>query len=315
MKIALVTNALDWPTRGNFTTVRRWSRIAEAEVIPVAPDLESDVVFADIVHGYHALHGGVAARALARRHGLPLVVSLGGTELYQRGELIDSVLVDADVVTGAFRSFEELLPEGVRRYVIVPRGIEIPDGVEPRVQGGVVRALLPAGMRDVKDPLLAIDLACELVSRGLPLTLRILGPVVDEAYAARVAERARGLEFVQVGEVDRPEMPDAYRNADVVWNTSRFEGGANALLEAAAYGCARFGRDVGGNRDMLDASELFDPEDLEHAEAFHAALLAETLADRVRRLEEGHALLRRKHDPVAEVAALCEIWRSLQSRA
>ena len=316
MKIALVTNALDWPTRGNCTTVRRWmSPAAGVEVVAVPPDADGDIGSFDIVHGYHARHGGIAARALARRFGLPLVVSVGGTDLDERGEEIDSVLLDADIVTGAFPSFERLLPEGVRRYVVVPRGIGIPKGVEPRLPGGVLRALLPAGMREVKDPLLAIDLAFELVRRGLPLTLRILGPVVDPAYGARVAERARGLDFVEVGEVDSASMAQAYHEADVVWNTSRFEGGSNALLEAAAHGCARFGRDVPGNRDMLEESELFEPDDFDHVEAFHRALLSETPADRLRRLGKGQAMLRSRFSPDAETAALRELWRSLRPGA
>ena len=296
MRVALVTNVLEHRNRGNHTTIARWMahvRGVGIRGVDADPDQELDPV-PDVVHGYHALHGGVAARALARRYGLPLVVSLGGTDLYAclKGDAtVTTVLQGADRVTGAFASFGSMLCETLRTdvpYVVVPRGIVVPDDVPPHAWDGKLHVLLPAGLRPAKDPLLALDLAERLVARGLPVTLRILGPEMNVDTARRVRERATGLPFpVEYGESEPEAMADAYAAADVVWNTSTFEGGANALLEAAAHGCAVFARDIPGNRELLADSPLgtlFDADDSDAAEAFHRALLDESEPERRERL-------------------------------
>jgi glycosyltransferase involved in cell wall biosynthesis len=196
-------------------------------------------------------------------------------------------------------------------YAVVPRGVRVPGTLPFRPYAG--RVLLPAGLRPVKDVLLAIDLLGRLRARGLPLALRILGPAMDAAYAAEV--RARAGPFVAVGEAAPEEMREAYLAADVVWNTSLHEGGSNALLEAVAYGCAIFARDVPGNRDLLEEEgapgALFDPADVDAAESFHRALAAETAEARRARVASGHEWLRRQHDPGAEAAALTRLFHHL----
>jgi glycosyltransferase involved in cell wall biosynthesis len=232
------------------------------------------------------------------------VINLGGTDLFAPGA--EKAILAARVVTGAFPEFAARLRERFGRaipYATVPRGVEVPHGLPPRRAGG--RVLLPAGLRPVKDVLLAIDLLERLRARGLPLSLRILGPAMDAEYARAV--RARAGEFVTVGEVAPAAMPGEYLGADVVWNTSLHEGGSNALLEAAAHGCAIFARDVPGNRELLSeegaVGALFDPRDTDAAEAFHRALLAETESLTRARVDRGHRWLRRLHDPPSEASA------------
>jgi glycosyltransferase involved in cell wall biosynthesis len=168
----------------------------------------------------------------------------------------------------------------------------------------------------VKDVLLAIDLLHRLRARGLPLSLRILGPAIDADYAREV--RARAGPFVAVGEAAPAAMREAYLSADVVWNTSLHEGGSNALLEAVAHGCAIFARDVPGNRELMEEEgapgALFDAADTDAALAFHRALLAEGPEARRARVERGHAWLRRLHDPAAEAGALVRAWSTAAGR-
>jgi len=313
VRVALITNAE--PGRGNRTTVDRWVEfVRAAEIEVLAPGAEPSAR-PDVVDGYHAGHGGPWALELARRLRVPLVVNLGGTDVRAPG--VEPVFLAADCVTGAFPEFGEMLKERLGRpvpYAVVPRGVRVPATLPLRKPTG--RVLLPAGLRPVKDVLLAIDLLERLRARGLPLSLRILGPAMDADYAARV--RARAGPFVEVGALAPDRMQDAYLAADVVWNTSLHEGGSNALLEAVAYGCAIFARDVPGNRELLGEEgapgALFDPADTDAAEAFHRALLAEDDASRVARVEGGHAWLRRLHDPVAEAHALENVWSTVDLR-
>lgn len=327
MRVALVTNALEQPTRGNHTTVQRWLRFLRGTPGTVVDAVPSDVDQAfdpvpDLFHGYHALHGGRAARALARKWDRPFVVSLGGTDLYalmrggQECDEVADVLRHAACVTGAFDSFGATLRARFRDelcYVTVPRGCPVPEGVVARPPDGTVHALLAAGLRPDKDPLLAIELAEELRQREIPVHLSILGPELDAAYAYRVRARAEKTDFVTMGEVPFEGMPAEYERADVVWNTSFHEGGANALLEAVACGCAVIVRDVPGNRELATEKEspvrVLHRKDLDGFEEFHRKLLRETADERRVRVERGHAWLRRFHDPLEEARLLLELWQ------
>jgi len=322
VKVALVTSALEQPTRGNHTTVQRWiANVRGVEVVAVPANPGQELSFQpDVVNGYHALNGGIAARALAMRYGVPLVINLGGTDLFAclRGDWeVTEILESAATITGAFAQFGKLLEESLGHalpYATVPRGVPIPRDLPPREASESLRVLLPAGLRPVKDPMLAIDLAERLRMRGVPLTLKILGPALDRLYADRVRERASRLGFVVVDEAGPEQMARAYLEADVTWNTSLHEGGSNALLEAVAYGCAVYARDITGNRELLTErgapGVLFKASDSVGLEAYHRALLAETADTRRARVEAGHRWLRRFHDPVAEAEALTAVWRS-----
>jgi len=315
MRIALVTNAQ--PGRGNRTTVERWMEFAKDAEITVVPPGEDPGFRPDVVDGYHAIHGGPAALLLAERYRVPLVINLGGTDLFAclNGDAaVERVLLAASRVTGAFPQFGEQLKAHFGRplpFVTVPRGVRVPGALPLRAPNG--RVLLPAGLRPVKDVMLGIDLLERLRARGLPLTLRIIGPVMDAHYAGRVRERAG--EFVTVEEALPAEMHDAYLASDVVWNTSLHEGGSNALLEGVAHGCAIFARDIPGNRELLGEEgapgALFHADDTDGAEAFHRALLAESARAREARVEKGLAWLRRLHDPSAEARALVAVWSAV----
>jgi glycosyltransferase involved in cell wall biosynthesis len=325
VRVALVSNALAQPTRGNHTTIQRWIRNVDGiEIVAVPADAPPEFdAPPDLVNGYHALNGGLAARRLARRYDCPLVVNLGGTDLFpcmQGDRAVADILEAADAITGAFPAFGERLAECFGRpmpYFTVPRGVPVPDLLPPHRPGETLHVLLPAGLRPVKDPMYAIDLAQRLHERGIPLDLRILGPELDGAYARRIGERAARLPYVTLGESGRDGMPAAYRRADVVWNTSLHEGGSNALLEAVAQGCAVYARDIPGNHELLREQGapgvLFDAADIDGAERFHRALLTETEAVRAARIAAGHAWLARHHDPGAEARALERVWRGVVS--
>jgi len=323
VRVVLVSSALQQPTRGNHTTIQRWMRFVQGvDLVLVPATTPVELGFTpDLVDGYHAIHGGHAAKRLADRYGVPLVVNLGGTDLFAclKGDAaVERVLLAAAYVTGAFPEFGERLREHFGRainYATVPRGVPIPADLPPREPHDTLRVLLPSGLRPVKDVLLAIDLGERLRTRGLPIELRILGPAMDRHYARRVRERAKVAGFVTIDEMEPERMHDAYFAADVVWNTSVHEGGSNALLEAVAHGCAIFARDIPGNQEMLHeagaAGVLFRADDTDLAESFHRALLAEDAEARQARVAKGLKWLRERHDPVAEARAIEAVWRKV----
>ncbi|MGE0193654.1 MAG: hypothetical protein AB7T63_16635 [Planctomycetota bacterium] len=325
--IVLVTDALTPPARGNGTTVGRWmdgllERGHDVRVHDPRSAARRDVArHADLVHAYHARRAGPAGASMARAAGRPLVVSLGGTDLYDleaspaaatRAER--EALAAADVVTGAFASFGPRLARALGaadapRYEVVRRGVEVdPDaGGWPR-RSERLEVVLPAGLRPVKDPMTALAMSRRLHAAGVSHRLRVLGAELDGAYAARVREAARDLPWIELGRRSMLGMAAAYLTAHVVWNTSLHEGGANALLEGLALGCRPWVRDVPGNRDAAGLYEgtitLFEQPDDPRLVPWHEAAWAETDAERVARHARTVDLLRRLADPSDELDEL-----------
>ncbi len=329
IRVLLVTNALGPPTRGNGTTVMRWlayGREYDIEFVPILPDALPPEGPFDLVHGYHAIHGGVTAYEIAREMDMPLVISLGGTDLLALREprpmanQARRVIGGAQAIVGACESFREVLQaelDAGERYHLAVRSVSVPDELATRPHADVLRVALPAGLRPVKDPMLALDLFEGLQERGVRIRLRMLGPVLDEIYGGRILSRVNSLEDVTVGEVDREEMTRIYNEAHVVWNTSRHEGGANALLEALAHGCRVYARDVPGNHDLLAnqwPDALFDPtaEDWIDQAAERHARLQSTMPVRLRAVaERQRAWVREHHDISHEMAGLRAAYESV----
>ena len=326
--IAIVTHALGSPVRGNGTTVARWmgALIHRGYTVEAVLPGHKPTKSPDIVHGYHALHGGVWAGVLATSQSTPLVVSLAGTDVYSLVEghsdatTLRDVLSRAHIVTAAFGAFGLVLPRDVhasQRFLTVRRGVYLEAKQRPPRAPGPLRVMLVAGLRPVKDPLFALALASSLRRRGLSMSLRIVGPTLDEEYAARVRACAARASDVSLATLSREAMSRAYREADVVWNTSLHEGGSNAALEALSYGCAVALRDVSGNRELASTTDspihLFSIDDVgdgAHEEAlgallaFHRAVEREGDVDRRVRWTSARAWLAREHDPETEADEL-----------
>lgn len=321
MRVALVSDAWQAAGRGNGTTVRRWQALLPDVVEAVAADASPELSRPpDIVHGYHVLRGGLFARSLARKLGVPYVVGLGGTDLAalifgtDRSDAVAEGLRGAALVTGAFESFARWLP-GTVPYRVVPRSVDASESLDGlRPPDGRVFALLPSGLRPEKDILYAIRLARELRGRGVPLHLTILGFDLDREYAVAVRREIQAGGGVDLKALPGEMMDAAYRSSDVVWNTSLHEGGANAVLEGVARGNALFLRDVPGNREWFESplvpGALYRGE-IEQATRFHLDLAAESVQQRAERRLAGFRWLRERHRPSIERDALLDAWGSV----
>ena len=96
--------------------------------------------------------------------------------------------------------------------------------------------LLPAGLRPVKNVLFALPLLAELYREEPGLRFLLAGPIIDAEYGARVLAQLEAYPFARyLGAVGHDAMACLYQQADVVLNTSLFEGGmATSILEALA---------------------------------------------------------------------------------
>jgi len=279
-----------------------------------------------VIHAHHALLAGEAARVLARRSGLPLVVTLTGTDLGQgdtaalrqvAGEAAAMIAYHAE----ARDAFLKLLPGLTTPVEVISPGVELP-GLSPRRRddwgwsGEEIVFLLPSGIRCVKDPCFAVGPLADLAAAGLRVRLAVAGPVREEAAAAGLRRAMAGRPWIfYLGEVPHDRMGELFQAADVVINTSRSEGLSNAVLEAMAAGRPVLASDIAGNRAAIRHGEdgiLYrDREDFLR----WAGRLATSPALRARLGEAARRSASTRFSPEAEALAHARVYRLVSGRA
>ena len=98
----------------------------------------------------------------------------------------------------------------------------------------------------MKDPLFAVREILP-VQRELGIDLLILGEPYDEELAHRLKHP-----WVTIGQVPYEHMSAAYKQADLVLNTSRAEGQSNAVIEALSIRARILVADIRGNEIVPD---------------------------------------------------------------
>lgn len=360
MRILLLLPFAASANRGNSTAARRLAgalREAGAEVtlesleeagVPFGPEgaaaaarLAQGLGAArpEVVHALHGYRSGPAGVALARALGAALVIGLRGTDvsvdLYdpaRRGPMLDA-LEAADAVV----AFAEFMLEGVRaaRPALAARCHVVPHGVAPvffappqAPRPGLVDAppggvlfLLPANLRAIKAPDLAV-LGLDPVAAARPgVRLAIAGPVIDPEVGARLEAAAARRPWVRlIGEVPHADMPALLARADVALNTSVAEGMSNAVLEAMACGRAPLLSDIPAHREIAEdevSALLFDvsgPDAGAAALARQAARLADDPALRARLGGAAAARARARHTTAEEARRTLEVYAAALAR-
>lgn len=282
-----------------------------------------------LVHAFHAFRVGPLACAIARRLGVPLLVTLTGTDgnhdLFDpaRSRTVRQVLEGASALTVFHESMRtrvaDALPHVATGIEVVPQSACLDAGPPYRlaqrlgVPPDAVVLLFPAGIRMVKDPLLPLAPLDRLVARFPSLRLVYVGPILDPAEGERLLRALDGRRWAAyLGMVPHRQMRSLLEASDVVLNCSLSEGGmANSVLEAMA--CARpvLASDIPGNRSLVEEGEtgfLFrGPEGFEAK----AARLAEDPALRRRLGLAGRARVEALYPPEREVEGYLAQYRRL----
>jgi len=218
-----------------------------------------------LVHAFHAFHAGPLGARVARLLGLPLIVTLTGTDANhdisdaQRGPTVREVLEGAAAITVFHRSIGARVsaarPELAARVVVIAQSVSFrsPDGPPPpRAAGSVM--LFPAGIRPVKRPLMPLGPLDAVAARHEGFELHYVGPVLDAEEGAKLFLGLAGRPWCRyLGAVPHARMPALLRAADVVLNCSISEGGmSNSVLEALTLGRAVLASDIEGNRALIE---------------------------------------------------------------
>jgi glycosyltransferase involved in cell wall biosynthesis len=270
VKVAIITPYFHQATTGNAVTARRVKRYLSACGVDVgvfsldqsSPSEITDAVkrfSPDVIHAFHSLRCGPLASSLSGELHRPFIVTITGTDLYRDvtnafGIAEQDVHAKASAIVTFQHAIKErvaaLFPSSAGKLAVIPQGVELLENpVDEHLSADPFIFFLPAGIRPVKNVLFPLRPLASLSTRFPRVRLVIVGPAIDPGYAEKLLETVRANPFSSwAGEVPHSEMPQFYRSASVILNTSLSEGGmANSLLEGMAYNRPVLASAVEGN--------------------------------------------------------------------
>jgi L-malate glycosyltransferase len=334
MRVAILAPNYYQTETGNAVTVRRIERhmkllgcdlrVFSLDQYTTEQLLSELTAFApQLLHAFHGYHGGRAAHALAESLGIPYLVTLTGTDVYQalsdqRSHDTHAALRGAARIVAFHASVKKHLAEHLptldERTVVIPQGVVLPEiPAEAKLPDAPFTFFLPAGLRRVKHVLFPLEPLAELRASHPQITLLLAGPILDPGYAAEVMETLELYPFARyLGGVKHDAISECYRSADVVLNTSLMEGGmANSVLEALSYAKPVLASDIDGNRSIIKdgvTGFLFHDEQefLEKAEQ-----LINDPHLRQRLGKNGRTLVQEKCSPEVESLAYLELYQTI----
>lgn len=236
----------------------------------------------DVIHAFFAHEPGLLAVRTARRLGIPSVVSVAGGELADVPEadyggrrervnraLVGRALAGADgVVAGSERGAAQVRELAGRRDVDVRiLGVDAarftPDGSTEQLEGRP--AFVHAGsFGPVKDHASLLRAWARHVPGAPDARLHLVGERTDSPESASLVSSLGVSDTVRLhGPVRHERMPSIFRAAGAVVQSSLFEQTGMVAIEAAATGTPVGGTAVGVLPELVDASSLCRPGDVE----------------------------------------------------
>ena len=226
----------------------------------------------DVLHAHWVVPNGAMALPAAWRHGLPLVVSLHGSDVFlseTKGAFRRAARRSFSRAAAATACSDDLADRSLAlgadpRPRVIPYGVDL-DGFEPSREAARARRRA-LGIPDETPVILAVGRLVH--KKGFEYLIDALGAVESSGAAPRLLivgrgdlageleARARGAGVSDrvelVGNVERDELPSYYAMADlcavpsVIDASGNVDGLPNVLLESMASGSAIVASDVAG---------------------------------------------------------------------
>jgi len=281
-----------------------------------------------VIHAFHAYHAGRVARLTAHGLGIPYIVTLTGSDVYEalhdfRKEETHAVLREASAVVAFAKSVKrrilELFPGMAEKTFIIPQGVASPCGHFHVKRQWLPEArflfFLPAGLRPVKNVLFPLAPLAELCRKDPGIGFVLAGPVLEAGYAAEVLTELDRYPFAHyLGAVSHESIGYIYRKSGVILNTSLFEGGmANSVLEALSFGRPVLASDIEGNRSIIKEgmTGLLYRDGVEFQEKAHRLVTDVRLRERLG--EQGRQFVMEHCRPEAEADAYLALYEKVVS--
>ncbi len=251
--ISIVSPALAAANNGNWHTAWRWSRMLAGNC-RTAISTQWDAQNCAGLIALHARRSAASIDAFARAHPQrPLIVVLTGTDLYrdirsdtqaqrsleQATHLV--VLQDqgADELRPALRAKCRVIYQSAPRLKACP---------PPR---RVLRVVQVAHLRDEKDPATFMRAARRISGRS-DIHFEHIGDDLDTTLGNMArATQADCPNYRWLGALPRPQTRYRIQHGHLLVSTSKMEGGAHVILEAAQSRTAVLASRIAGNIGML----------------------------------------------------------------
>jgi putative glycosyltransferase (TIGR04348 family) len=317
-RIAIVTPAGAGTRNGNRHTALRWAALLRRAGHRVGVSIEWDGAPCDLLLALHARRSHASIMRYRRaRPARPLAVALTGTDLYRDlpgSREARQSLATADRILVLQEEAPRRLSPRLRRKTRV-----VYQSADPRrkraLPDGVFRAAVIGHLREEKDPFRAAA-ALEHLPREAPVEVVHVGAALSPGMAREARRRmARVPRYRWLGGMPHARALGWLARSHVLVVSSRMEGGANVIAEAARLGVPVLASRVEGNVGMLGRRYpgYFPPGN----ERALARLLARASEDRpfYRRLQNALAARRARFAPAAERSALSKALRGLLARS
>ena len=262
MHIFIATPAAKRSLSGNHATTQRWRRILLrlGHRVTVATDWQPRCradMRVDMMVALHAWRSAAAIKSFrAAVADCPLIVALTGTDIYRfihsHPEPTLASIAAADRLVALHDLAYRTIPEQYRHKLSVIKQAAQPP--PPRARRQKSFDICVCGhLRDEKDPLRAAYAVRHLTAPlPLPIRIRHYGKAHDAEWAGKAtAEMQTNPAYHWYGEVAHWRVRRVYGECQAMVLSSKMEGGANVISEAAMAGLAVLASDIDGNIGLL----------------------------------------------------------------